>query len=146
MIFFINSLFKEEYLFLAIPDAAGRQWFINMGKYFGNKGAHADISTHATALNIPDPRDLIACIQDTTSNTARQVIRYLYSSEQLLKMVGPDVPEAQRVAIRSNYISSSVTEDQLCFILNRFCRIAERPNLQSPVQRSCKWRVSIEKK
>jgi hypothetical protein len=82
-----------------------------MGKYFGNKGPDADISKHATALNIKDPRDLIGCIQDTTSNTARQVIRYLYSSEQLLNMVGPDVPEARRLAIRRNHIFLVITTD-----------------------------------
>ena len=47
-----------------------------MDKYFSSKGADTDIQKHATALGIKDPRDLITCIQDTTSNTARQVVRY----------------------------------------------------------------------
>ncbi|CAF3854904.1 unnamed protein product [Rotaria sp. Silwood1] len=85
--------------FLAIPDAAGRQWFINMGKYFANKAPESDISKYATALKI-DPRDLIDCIEDTTSNTARQVIRLLYSSNQLLTLKGTEVPKATREIIK----------------------------------------------
>ncbi|CAF4001231.1 unnamed protein product [Rotaria sordida] len=86
--------------FLAIPDAAGRQWFINMGKFFANKAPDSDISKYATALDINDPRDLIDCIEDTTSNTARQVIRLLYSPNQLLTMTGTEVPKNTRLAIR----------------------------------------------
>ncbi|CAF4916076.1 unnamed protein product [Rotaria sp. Silwood1] len=85
--------------FLAIPDAAGRQWFINMGKYFANKAPESDISKYATALKI-DPRDLIDCIEDTISNTARQVIRLLYSSNQLLTLKGTEVPKATREIIK----------------------------------------------
>ncbi|CAF1397371.1 unnamed protein product [Rotaria magnacalcarata] len=85
---------------MPIPDASGRQWFINMGKYFSNKAPNADIKQYATALKITDPRDLIACIEDTTSNTTRQVVKLLYSSEQLIEMVGPEVPEETRSVIR----------------------------------------------
>ncbi|CAF1586714.1 unnamed protein product [Rotaria sp. Silwood1] len=75
---------------------------INMGKYFASKTPDTNISTYASALGIDVLRDLIACIQDTTSNTARQVIRLQYSSDQLLTMTGPYVPEDQRLAIRDN--------------------------------------------
>ncbi|CAF4001391.1 unnamed protein product [Rotaria sp. Silwood2] len=84
---------------MPIPDAAGRQWFINMGKYFANKAPESDISKYATALDV-DRRDLIDCIEDTTSNTARQVIRLLYSSNQLLTMKGTQVPKATRSVIK----------------------------------------------
>ncbi|CAF4029641.1 unnamed protein product [Rotaria sp. Silwood1] len=84
---------------MPIPDAAGRQWFINMGKYFANKAPESDISKYATALKI-DPRDLIDCIEDTISNTARQVIRLLYSSNQLLTLKGTEVPKATREIIK----------------------------------------------
>ncbi|CAF1391059.1 unnamed protein product [Rotaria sordida] len=92
--------FSSSGKFLAIPDAAGRQWFINMGKFFANKAPDSDISKYATALDINDPRDLIDCIEDTTSNTARQVIRLLYSPNQLLTMTGTEVPKNTRSAIR----------------------------------------------
>ncbi|CAF1260197.1 unnamed protein product [Rotaria sordida] len=92
--------FSSSGKFLAIPDAAGRQWFINMGKFFANKAPDSDISKYATALDINDPRDLIDCIEDTTSNTARQVIRLLYSPNQLLTMTGTEVPKNTRLAIR----------------------------------------------
>lgn len=89
-------------VFLAMPDAGGRQWIVNTAKIFNAKSTNADIVAHAKALNIDDPRDLIGCIQDTTSNTARQVVRLLYSPEQLLCMTGPEVPKAVRSAIRGN--------------------------------------------
>ncbi|CAF2958167.1 unnamed protein product [Rotaria sp. Silwood2] len=85
---------------LAIPDAAGLQWFINMEKYFSNKAPGTNIANYAKALGIKDPRDLVACIEDTTSNTARQVVRCLYSSDKLLTMTGPEVPEDRRLIIR----------------------------------------------
>jgi hypothetical protein len=74
-----------------------------MGKYFASKGPDTDIVKYATALNV-DPRDLLGCVEDTTSNTARQVTRLLYPSEKLLSMTGPEIPKTQRSAIRSNYI------------------------------------------
>jgi len=89
--------------FLAIPDAAGQRWFIDMGKFLEKRGANVNIGTHATALNV-DPQNLIECIKPTTSNTARQVVRLLYSPSKLLSKIGPDIPTAQRLAIRGNYI------------------------------------------
>ncbi|CAF4521556.1 unnamed protein product, partial [Rotaria magnacalcarata] len=83
-----------------MPDASGRQWFINMGKYFSQKSSDCDVVKYAKALKINDPNDLLACVQATTSNTARQVIRRLYSPEQLLSMTGPEVPDFQRKLIR----------------------------------------------
>ena len=62
---------------LAIPDASGRRWFINMGRYFSKKAPNSDIAKYAAALKINDPRDLLVYVQDTTSNAARQIIRYL---------------------------------------------------------------------
>ncbi|CAF3502868.1 unnamed protein product [Rotaria socialis] len=93
-----NQIIKKSTM--PIPDAAGRQWFINMGKYFSNKTADTNIATHATNLGIDDPRNLVACIQDTTSNTVRQVVRYLYSSDKLLTMKGTEVPKDRRLMIR----------------------------------------------
>ncbi|CAF1078035.1 unnamed protein product, partial [Rotaria sordida] len=71
-----------------------------MGKYFANKIPDTDISKYAIALGIDNPRDLIACMENTTSNTARQVIRLLYSSDQLLTMTGTEVPKDTRSVIR----------------------------------------------
>ena len=75
-----------------------------MGKYFSKKAPDSDIVQHANALNIRNPRDLVACIQDTATNTARQVVRYLYSTEKLLTMTGPEMPADQRAAIRGKHI------------------------------------------
>ncbi|CAF3488941.1 unnamed protein product, partial [Rotaria socialis] len=86
---------------MPIPDAAGRQWIINMGQFFSRKVPGSNIAKYATALGIDDPRDLIACIEDTTSNTTRQVIRLLYSSDKLLTMSGTEVPQSRRSAIRA---------------------------------------------
>ncbi|CAF2137342.1 unnamed protein product [Rotaria magnacalcarata] len=86
---------------MPIPDAAGRQWIINMGQFFSRKVPGSNIAKYATALGIDDPRDQIACIEDTTSNTTRQVIRLLYSSDKLLTMSGTEVPQSRRSAIRA---------------------------------------------
>lgn len=75
-----------------------------MGQYFSNKAPESDIAKYADALKIKDPRDLLACVEDTASNTARQVIRHLYSPDQLLSMTGPEIPEDQRAVIRGNQI------------------------------------------
>ncbi|CAM4899644.1 unnamed protein product [Rotaria socialis] len=91
---------KLKRTMMPMPDASGRQWFINMGKYFSQKSSNCDVVKYATALKINDPNDLLACVQATTSNTARQVIRLLYSPEQLLSMTGPEVPDFQRKLIR----------------------------------------------
>ncbi|CAF4740379.1 unnamed protein product [Rotaria socialis] len=91
---------------MPIPDAAGRQWIINMGQFFSRKVPGSNIAKYATALGIDDPRDLIACIEDTTSNTTRQVIRLLYSSDKLLTMSGTEVPQSRRSAIRVAFAES----------------------------------------
>jgi hypothetical protein len=96
----MKSIFK---FFLAIPDASGQQWFINMGKFFAGRGGDMNIATHAAALKV-NAQDLFDCIESTTSNTARQVVRLLYSPKELLTMTGPEVPKAKRLAIRGNYI------------------------------------------
>ncbi|CAF2094813.1 unnamed protein product [Rotaria magnacalcarata] len=95
-----------------MPDASGRQWFINMGKHFSQKSSNCDVVKYATALKVDDSNDLLACVQATTSNTARQVIRLLYSPEELLSMTGPEVPDFQRKLIRE------FAESQLGPILN----------------------------
>jgi hypothetical protein len=85
-----------------MPDAAGRQWFINTGKYFANQGPDTNIQVHAKALNIKDVRDLINCIDDTTTSTARQVVKLLYSPYELITQSGKVIPDTQREAIRGN--------------------------------------------
>ena len=86
-----------------------------MAKYFSNKTSDPDVAKYATALNIDNPRDLIACIQDSTSNTARQVIRLLYTNEQLLTMTGPEVPHNIRSTIRGRNFSLFITTDSHVF-------------------------------
>ncbi len=89
--------------FLAIPDAAGRQWFIMIGNFFAKKGPDTDIMKYAKKLNV-DARDLIDCIDNTTSSTARQVVRLLYSPKKLATISGTTIPKSQRSAIRGKYI------------------------------------------
>lgn len=101
---------------LAMPDAAGRQWFINTARYFTSQVSNINISKHAKSLGI-SVQDLISCIEDTTSNTARQIIRHLYPPEKLLTMTGSDVPADQRNAIRgSKILSLKVLDDCFNFI------------------------------
>ena len=83
-----------------MPDSGARQWFVNVAKQFSNNNPESDVFDHAKKLGIADPKDLIGCLQDTTSNTARQVVRLLYSSGQLLRMRGTEMPTSQRQAIR----------------------------------------------
>lgn len=90
-------------MFLAIPDASGQRWFINIGKIFEKRGDSVNIKTHATALKV-DAEKLVECIKPTTSNTARQVVKLLYPPSELLNMIGPKIPKSQRLAIRSNHI------------------------------------------
>ena len=96
-----------------------------MGKYFSNKSSESDIAKYAKALNITDPRDLIACIEGTTSNTARQVIRFLYPPDKLLTMTGPEIPEEQRAVIRGNSIYLIIINYYHNFF-NRIRRISKR--------------------
>ncbi|CAF3951083.1 unnamed protein product [Rotaria sp. Silwood2] len=85
---------------MPMPDAAGRQWFINTAQYLTSKVSNINIAKHARTLGM-SAQDLISCIEDTTSNTARQIIRHLYPPEKLLTMTGSDVPADQRSAIRA---------------------------------------------
>lgn len=55
---------------------------------------------HSKQLNIANPKDLLECLQGTTSCTARHITRLLYSRKQLLDMKGPEIPKEQRIAIR----------------------------------------------
>ena len=119
---------------LAMPDSGARQWFITVTKIFSNKSSELDIFEHARKLGIADPKDLASCLQDTTSNTARQVVRLLYSATQLIQMSGTDVPSTQRQAIRGMNPSrlahderSMHTRFQSC----RICRVSQRSNIQS---------------
>lgn len=90
-----------------MPDATARQWFLSVAKLFSGKPRDMNIAEHAKALGIQDPNNLILCIQDTTSNTARQVIRLLYTPEMLCEMSGTEIPLAQRQAIRGKLFSFS---------------------------------------
>ena len=86
-----------------MPDPCARQWFMNVAKLFSNKSTEFDVMEHAKRLGISDPKDLLSCLQDTTSNTARQIIRLLYSPQQLLTMSGTEIPACQRQAIRGMF-------------------------------------------
>ena len=85
-----------------MPNAACRQWIISMGNFFTSKCSKTDIQTHAKALNIDNVRDLIDCIEDTTTSTARQMVKLLYSSHESETKSGTDIPPEQREAIRGN--------------------------------------------
>ena len=86
-----------------MPDPEARRWFIDVAKIFSSKSTELDILGHARKLGIMDSRDLIACLQDTTSNTARKIVRLLYTPQQLLTMSGTEIPTSQRQAIRGTF-------------------------------------------
>lgn len=85
-----------------------------MGKFLSRKPPDSDIAQHAVALKIKDPQDLISCIDKTTTNTARQVVRLLYTQSQLMTMTGPEIPTAQREAIRGSPINLKIIFDNYC--------------------------------
>jgi hypothetical protein len=85
-----------------MPDGAARQWIISTGKSLNIQVHDTNLQAHAKALHIADVRDLVTCIDDTTTSTARQVVKLLYSSYELLTKTGKDVPPEQRAAIRGN--------------------------------------------
>lgn len=86
-----------------MPDASSRSWFIKVSQMFSNKSSETDILNYASKLGISDPDDLLGCLQDTSSNTARQIIRLLYSPVQLATMSGTEVPIGTRQLIRGVY-------------------------------------------
>ncbi len=65
---------------------------------------------HAKRLGLSDPKDLVSCLQDTTSNTARQIIRLLYSPRELLEMSRTEIPASQRQAIRGMFRFDRLTK------------------------------------
>ena len=93
---------KKNSLFLAMSTAACRQWVISMRKFFTSKCSKTDIKTHAKALRIDNIRDFIDCIENTTTITARQVVKLLYSSHELETKSRTDIPQEQREAIQGN--------------------------------------------
>ncbi len=88
-----------------MPDPGARQWFITVTKIFSNKSMEVDSLDYARKLGIDNPNDLLACLHDTTSNTARQIVRLIYSPDKLLSMSGTEIPSSQRQAIRGTYFS-----------------------------------------
>lgn len=86
-----------------MPNPNARQWFLDVAKMFSSKVNDMDILLHAKKLGVQDPKDLISCLQDSTSKTARQVVKLLYTTEQLVSMSGTEIPAAQRRAIRGRF-------------------------------------------
>lgn len=86
-----------------MPNASCRPWFIEVAKIFSGKPNNIDFSQYAEKLGIADPDDLLACLQDTTSNTTRKIIRLLYTPSQLMSMSGTDVPSTKRQLIRGRF-------------------------------------------
>ena len=104
-----------------MPDPNARPWFINVAKLFSNTSKDFDLVGHAKRLKISDIKDLVGCLDDTTSSTARQIIKLLYSPQQLLTMSGTQVPTDQRKAIRDMfYLDRQIKKE--CFLLNRLFR------------------------
>ena len=83
-----------------MPESKARQWFIDVARLFSGKPSDLDIYDHAKKLRISDLKDLASCVQGTTSNTARQVVRLLYTPSRLLTMSGTEIPSEERQAIR----------------------------------------------
>lgn len=87
-----------------MPDIKARPWFTRVAKLFGEQLSANDICSHAKFIGINNPNTLLACIRDRGTDTTRQIIRALYSKEQLLEKSGKDtVSDDQRKVIRSKY-------------------------------------------
>ncbi|UJR17458.1 hypothetical protein I4U23_004353 [Adineta vaga] len=98
-----ERLFKDNQMLkrntIPIPDSAARQWLIDTGKSLDVKYS-TNIHTHAKALNV-DVQELIRCLDNTTTSTARQVVKLLYPLPERLSQSKEIVPEDQRKAIRA---------------------------------------------
>ena len=86
-----------------MPDPNARPWFINVAKLFSNTSKEFDLVGHAKRLGISNTEDLLGCLDDTTSSTARQITKLLYTPQQLLTMSGTEIPADQRKAIRGMF-------------------------------------------
>ena len=92
-----------------MPDAAARQWIINTGKRLDTKDGSVDIHSIAKNLHISDVRDLVDCIENTTTNTARQVVKLLYPQHVRETSSGNIVTTEQRELIKGEYFSMKTT-------------------------------------
>ncbi|CAF4891390.1 unnamed protein product, partial [Rotaria sp. Silwood2] len=87
-----------------LPNAGARSWFINLGKRLGEQLSAKTICEHAELINNINANVLLTCIEDRGTATVRQIIRALYSEEQLSGKTGPNAVSKQlREAIRSEY-------------------------------------------
>ncbi|CAF2873095.1 unnamed protein product, partial [Rotaria sp. Silwood2] len=85
----------------ALPNAGARSWFINLGKRLGEQLSAKTICEHAELINNINANVLLTCIEDRGTATVRQIIRALYSEEQLSGKTGPNAVSKQlREAIR----------------------------------------------
>lgn len=87
-----------------MPDPNARPWFINVAQLFSNTSKEFDYVGHARRLGISDIQELIGCLADTTSSTARQITKLLYTPQQLLTMSGTKIPASQRKAICGMFV------------------------------------------
>jgi hypothetical protein len=86
-----------------MPDSNARQWFVNVAKMFSNQATPTSMLEHAQKIGVENYKDLMLCVQDTTSNTARQVVRLLFKPTQLVTMSGTEIPISVRKAIRGEF-------------------------------------------
>lgn len=87
-----------------MPDMPARSWFRRVAKLFGEQLSANDIVTHAELIGIENPNRLLTCIQNSGTATARQIIRLLYTKEEMEEKTGmAAVSQERRDAIRSEY-------------------------------------------
>ena len=68
-----------------MPDIRARPWFTRVAKMFGDKMKATDVLEYAKLISFKNHNQLLKCIRDRGTETARQIIRALYSKDQLLK-------------------------------------------------------------
>lgn len=87
-----------------MPDIKARPWFTRVAKMFGQNLSSTDIVAHAAGIGLTNPSELLGCIRDSGTDTARQIIRALYSKERLRNESGTEaVSRQRRQAIRGKY-------------------------------------------
>lgn len=84
-----------------MPDIKARSWFVRIARIFGRDISANDIVQHSRLIGFTNPNYLLGCISNNGTETARKIVRHLYSKEELLSKSGPKVvSEEKRKVIR----------------------------------------------
>lgn len=89
-----------------MPDIRARSWFIRIARMFSKHISPNDILQHSRLIGFANPNQLLGCICDNGTETARKIVRNLYSKEELISKSGTQVvSEQKRKVIRGKWQS-----------------------------------------